>query len=162
MSPVRGTTGGGGVPPGDRRSHPAGGGDWAGELDWVDPRAGTPPPRRGGVGALFARWSSREPRRRAPRSPRSRRFLIRRLVALGALALVVFAAWFLIELYQPFAGSGGASVTVSIPRGASGGTVGNLLAADGVVSSSFFFDLRASLAGDSSKFRAGIYTLRRG
>jgi UPF0755 protein len=111
--------------------------------------------------AVLARLAAR---RRAPKAgggPR-KRFLLRRLVALSVLVIVVFAAWFLIELFQPFHGGGGASVTLSIPQGASGGTVGTLLAADGVVSSSFFFDLRSSLAGDSNKFRAGVYTLKRG
>jgi uncharacterized YceG family protein len=83
-------------------------------------------------------------------------------VALAVLAIVVFAAWFLIELYQPFAGGGGVAVTVSIPPGSTGSSVGKLLADDGVVSSSFFFKLRASLAGDSNKFRAGVYTLKHG
>jgi uncharacterized YceG family protein len=161
MSPLRRRTGGGGQPPGGRSSSPAGGGDWAGDLDWVEPRTGEQPATQRGLGGVLGRWAERDRAPRRPRDPRSRRFLIRRLVALAVLALVVFAAWFLISLYQPFHGAGGASVTVSIPSGASGGTVGTLLADDGVVSSSFFFDLRASLAGDSNKFRSGVYTLRR-
>jgi UPF0755 protein len=107
-------------------------------------------------------WLEARGRASGPHRGPRKRFLIRRLVALAVLALVVFAAWFLISLFQPFHGAGGASVTVSIPSGASGGTVGTLLADDGVVSSSFFFDLRSSLAGDSGKFRAGVYTLKHG
>ena len=124
----------------------------------------TPELARKSDGPADCRPSWRGSRRRAPKAgggPR-KRFLLRRLVALSVLVIVVFAAWFLIELFQPFHGGGGASVTLSIPQGASGGTVGTLLAADGVVSSSFFFDLRSSLAGDSNKFRAGVYTLKRG
>jgi UPF0755 protein len=161
VSPLRGGTGGGSQPPDEHGSHPAAGGDWAEDLDWVDPRAGEEERRPGGLQAVLARLAAR---RRAPKAgggPR-KRFLLRRLVALSVLVIVVFAAWFLIELFQPFHGGGGASVTLSIPQGASGGTVGTLLAADGVVSSSFFFDLRSSLAGDSNKFRAGVYTLKRG
>ncbi|MGD0980777.1 MAG: endolytic transglycosylase MltG [Solirubrobacteraceae bacterium] len=160
MSPLRGRTGGGSQPPDEHGSHPAAGGDWAEDLDWVDPRAGQQARRPGGLQAALARLAARRGRGRAG-GPR-KRFLIRRLVALAVLAFVVFAAWFLIELFQPFHGGGGASVTVSIPQGASGGTVGTLLSDDGVVSSSFFFDLRSSLAGDSDKFRAGVYTLKRG
>lgn len=161
MSPLRGRTGGGSQPPDEHGSHPAAGGDWAEDLDWVDPRAGEEERRPGGLQAVLARFAAR---RRAPKAGGGsrKRFLIRRLVALSLLVFVVFAAWFLIELFQPFHGGGGASVTLSIPQGASGGTVGTLLADDGVVSSSFFFDLRSSLAGDSDKFRAGVYTLKRG
>jgi uncharacterized YceG family protein len=161
MSPLRGRSGGGSQPQDPHSSHPAAGGDWAGDLDWVDPHTGESPPAERGLSGVFARWGARQQAPRRPRDPRSRRFVVRRLVALAVLAVVVFAAWFLIELFQPFHGGGGASVTVSIPNGASGGTVGTLLAGDGVVSSSFFFDLRASLAGDSNKFKAGVYTLKR-
>jgi UPF0755 protein len=161
VSPLRGRTGGGSQPPDQHGSHPAGGGDWSEDLDWVDPNAGEEARRPGGLRVLRARLAARR-RAGGPGGGRRKRFLIRRLVALAVLAFVVFAAWFLIELFQPFHGAGGAGVTVSIPRGASGGTVGTLLAGDGVVSSKFFFDLRSSLAGDSDKFRAGVYTLKRG
>jgi UPF0755 protein len=161
VSPIRGRTGGGSKPPDQHGSHPAAGGDWARDLDWVDPKAGTQERRPGGLQLFLERLAARRRARRPAGGPR-KRFLIRRLVALGVLAFVVFAAWFLISLFQPFHGGGGASVTVSIPAGASGGTVGTLLAKDGVVSSSFFFDLRSSLAGDSNKFRAGVYTLKHG
>jgi UPF0755 protein len=161
VSPLRGRTGGGSQPPDQHGSHPAAGGDWAGDLDWVDPRAGAEERRPGGLQVFLERLAARRRARRPAGGPR-KRFLIRRLVALGVLAFVVFAAWFLISLFQPFHGAGTASVTVSIPAGASGGTVGTLLADDGVVSSSFFFDLRSSLAGDSNKFRAGVYTLKHG
>jgi uncharacterized YceG family protein len=146
-----------------RSSHPAAGGDWAQDLDWVDPQAAGEQQPKPGLGAVLRRWSegrrSAGPRP-APRRPRNRRIIIRRIVALATLAVVAFAAWFLIELYQPFAGGAGTPVTVSIPAGSSGSSVGKLLADDGVVASSFFFKLRASLDGDSNKFRAGVYTLK--
>jgi uncharacterized YceG family protein len=168
MSPRWGRNGPGSQAPPPRSSHPAAGGDWAGDLDWVDPQTGEQQPARRGLAATLSRWSEQRrpgegdgaPRR--PRSRRSRRIIIRRISALFVLAVVVFAAWFLIELYQPFHGGGSGAVTVSIPAGASGSRVGKLLAADDVVSSSFFFDLRASLSGDSNKFRSGVYTLKRG
>ena len=79
-----------------------------------------------------------------------------------ALVVVLFAGWFAFELFQPFTGSGTGSVSVSIPKGASARQIGDMLAADGVVSSGFFFDVRAMLDGDRGKFVAGTFTLRRG
>jgi UPF0755 protein len=165
MSPVWGPRGKGSQDP-PPPAHPAAGGDWARDLDWEDPRAQPSASRRPGPLASLVRWSHSKhappangapPRRRA-----SGRVLVRRLMALVIVAVVVFAAWFLISLYQPFQGSAGAPLTVRIPAGASGSTVGTLLADDGVISSSFFFDIRASLDGDSGKFQAGVYALRRG
>jgi uncharacterized YceG family protein len=42
------------------------------------------------------------------------------------------------------------------------GEIGDLLAQKGVVSSSFFFELRARLAGDSGDLKPGVYTMQRG
>jgi UPF0755 protein len=78
------------------------------------------------------------------------------------LAVVVFAAWFLVELFQPFGGPGVGVVTVDIPSGAGASQIGDQLAARGVVSSSFFFGLRVRLDGDGPKLRHGIVTLRHG
>ena len=100
--------------------------------------------------------------RRGPRRPSRRRYRLRRALALAVIVLVAFAAWFLIELFQPFAGAGSGLVTVDIPSGAGASAIGDVLAAHGVVSSSFFFDLRARLDGDGSKLRHGVVTLRRG
>jgi UPF0755 protein len=164
MSPRWGRNGGGSQTPPQHSSHPAGGGDWAQDLDWIDPHSGEPRQARRGFGASLRSWSEGKRSATSQRPPRrrNRKIIVRRLVALATLAIVVFAAWFLIELYQPFAGGGGVPVTVSIPPGSTGSSVGKLLADDGVVSSSFFFKLRASLDGDSNKFRAGVYTLKHG
>jgi uncharacterized YceG family protein len=79
------------------------------------------------------------------------------------LAIVGVAAWFLISLFQPFGGgSGSGVVTVTIPQGASVSDIGDVLAKDKVVSSSFFFELRARLAGDSGDLKPGIYRLKKG
>ena len=75
---------------------------------------------------------------------------------------MAFAAWFAIELFQPFAGAGTGIVTVDIPNGANASQIGDLLAARGVVSSSFFFNLRARLDGDGPRLRHGIVSLRHG
>lgn len=100
----------------------------------------------------------RAARRRPP--PSRGRYRLRRAIALAGLVIVLFAAWFATRLFQPFAGSGSGRVVVVVPRGASSRAIGDLLAARGVVSSGFFFDLRASLDGDRSKLRAGSFTLR--
>jgi UPF0755 protein len=51
-------------------------------------------------------------------------------------------------------------VTVVIPAEAGASRIGDILAAKGVVSSSFFFDLRAALAGDRGKLRSGTFQMR--
>ena len=104
----------------------------------------------------------------APTGPRGRRpvsrkrIRARRAIALVTIVIVAFVAWFLIELFQPFTGSGSGSLTVVIKRGESTGQIGDELASRGVISSSFFFGVRAALDGDRSKFRAGLYQLRHG
>jgi uncharacterized YceG family protein len=82
------------------------------------------------------------------------------LLAVLALLLAGGAIWFMFELYQPFHGSPHGSVTVTIPAHASSRQIGNELARDRVVSSGFFFDLRATLAGERGDLRAGTYTLQ--
>jgi UPF0755 protein len=75
--------------------------------------------------------------------------------------LAAAVVWFLAELFQPFAGDGHGSVTVVIPPHSSVSKVGDLLEHDGVISSSFFFELRATLSGDRSDLRAGTYHLKK-
>ena len=74
-----------------------------------------------------------------------------RIVALLALVLVVLAGWFLWSIYQPGAGEGSGRVVVHVPRGASVGEIGDLLADRGVIDSSFFFSLRAKLSGSAAR-----------
>jgi uncharacterized YceG family protein len=93
---------------------------------------------------------------------RPRRKHSRKMRVLAVLALVLVAAliWFLIELFQPFHGSGHGSVTVTVPPHSSSSKVGDILERDGVVASSVFFDIRATLAGDRGKLRAGSYRMK--
>jgi uncharacterized YceG family protein len=111
----------------------------------------------------------RPPRgRRAVRAPRERsgaprgRSTAARIVAVAVLVLAIVAIWFLDQLFQPFSGSGRGNVVVTVPSGSSTGSIGDRLARDGVISSSFFFGLRATLEGDRGKLRAGTYHLKRG
>lgn len=99
----------------------------------------------------------RPPRPRRTGSPR----WPRRIVALLLLAIVAVAIWFLISLFQPFGGSGSGRVTVAIPRGANVGAIGDILSKRGVVSSSFFFELRTRLSGRSGDLKPGVYHLKR-
>ena len=46
-----------------------------------------------------------------------------------------------------------------IPAGADAGSIGTLLADQGVISSPFFFELRATIGGDRGNLRAGTYKL---
>ena len=86
--------------------------------------------------------------------------MARRVIAVVALAVVAAAAWFLISLFQPFTSSGSGSVTVSVPHGANVSTIGDILAKRGVVSSSFFFELRTRLSGRSGDLKPGVYHLK--
>ncbi|MFN2615906.1 MAG: endolytic transglycosylase MltG [Thermoleophilaceae bacterium] len=96
-----------------------------------------PPPRRGGNGR------------------------VRVLLALGGGAGAILLAWLLISLFQPFGGDGGGRTQVVVPRGAGVGEIADLLDRRGVVSSSFFFSLRAHLSGRGDELKAGVYTLRK-
>jgi UPF0755 protein len=104
-------------------------------------------------------------RRPAPQRRRSHPSRVRkwggRLVAVLALALAVGAIWFLVQLYQPFHGSPQGIVTVTIQPHSTSRQVGDELAQAGVVSSGFFFDVRATLAGERGDLRAGTYHLQR-
>jgi uncharacterized YceG family protein len=81
------------------------------------------------------------------------------------LALVILLAaavvWFLWSLYQPFHGDGSGRVAVSIPKSSGVGEIGSLLEKRGVISSSFFFGARATLAGKRGDMKPGRYTLKR-
>jgi len=124
------------------------------EDEHVDELPPEPPIRR----AARPRRPARRPTSREP-TPRSHR---RRLLALIPLVLAVALVWFLIELFQPFIGSPHGRITVRIPPRSSSSQVGDLLASKGVVSSSFFFELRATLEGDRGDLRSGTFQLRYG
>jgi peptidoglycan lytic transglycosylase G len=84
-----------------------------------------------------------------------------RVAALLALAAVVFVIWFLASVFQPFAGPGHGSVIVNIPKGSSAGRIGSILADDGVISSGFFFGVRALLEGKRGDLHSGRYRMQR-
>jgi UPF0755 protein len=98
--------------------------------------------------------------RREPAGPPVTHSRRRRIIAVVALLLALVLVWFLVELFQPFHGDGHGSVTVVIPPHSSVGKIGDQLEHDGVISSSFFFQLRATLNGDRSDLRPGTYHLK--
>jgi peptidoglycan lytic transglycosylase G len=122
------------------------------------------------------RKNRREPRRRPRKGPVQRRHAVEfgkvkrkrkhswaaRLFGLLALVAVGLVIWFLVETFQPFHSTGHQRVTVVIPPHSSVGTVAKILAQDGVVPSGFFFEVRATLAGDRSNLRSGTYHLHQG
>ncbi len=112
--------------------------------------------RAAGRGALRGRGA-----RARPAGAGGRRRLTRaRGAALLALVAAVALVWFLLSLFQPFAGSGSGSVIVQIPKGSSSSRIGSILAHDGVVSSGFFFDVRALLEGKRSSLHSGRFALK--
>ncbi len=83
----------------------------------------------------------------------------------GALVALVVAAgliWFAVQLFQPLHGSSHGHITVIVPAKATSSQIGDLLARDGVIDSSLFFQLRATLAGERSDLRSGVYHLQLG
>ena len=84
------------------------------------------------------------------------------MFAVLAVVAALAAVWFLVELFQPFHGSGHGRVTVTIPPNSSASKIGELLEHDGVISSSFFFELRATLGGERGDLRSGTYHLQQG
>jgi uncharacterized YceG family protein len=102
-----------------------------------------------------------QPRRRpAPR--RRKHSWVGRIFALFVLVLAAAVIWFLIQLFQPFHGSPRGSVTVTVPGHSNAREIGDELAKDGVIPSGFFFELRATLAGERSDLLAGTYHLQKG
>jgi UPF0755 protein len=109
----------------------------------------------GGRGALARAGRAPSERRGAPRLTRARG------AALLALAAAIAAVWFLLSLFQPFAGGGSGSVIVDIPKSSSSSRIGSILAHDGVVSSGFFFELRALVEGKRGELHSGAFRLKR-
>ena len=92
-----------------------------------------------------------------------RRVTRARVAALVALVLAAALVWFLISLFQPFSGGAGSGrVIVVIPKGSSSSKIGSILSRDGVVSSGFFFNLRATLDGKRGSLHSGRFDLKHG
>jgi UPF0755 protein len=104
------------------------------------------------VGNAYQRYKAK------PRGvPKGRRGM-RRVAPVVGLVLLIPVAWFLISLFQPFKGDGDGAVSVTVPAGSSSGQVGDLLAERDVIGSSFFFSLRARMAG--ADLKSGTFQMR--
>jgi UPF0755 protein len=75
--------------------------------------------------------------------------------------VVAAAAWFLLSLFQPFKDDGQGAVRVTVPSGYGVSQVGDLLERRGVVSSAFFFKVRATVARKRGDIKPGTFRLRR-
>ena len=102
------------------------------------------------------------PVKRRRRPPGKRHSWLGRIASLVALVVAGGLVWFLVELFQPLGTSPHGHVTVTIRPHSSASQIGNQLAADHVIASGFFFNLRATLAGDRSDMRSGTYHLQQG
>ncbi len=108
-------------------------------------------PGREATRALGATSRDSRRRRRAPGR--------RTVIVLFVLLIVCAIAWFANALFQPFHGAGHGRVAVVVPPNSSSKKIGDILEQDGVVSSGFFFALRARLSGKSSALRPGHYVM---
>lgn len=125
------------------------------------PRAAPPPPA---AGVRHDGWLAEAQRLthtgggagRGRRGPR-------RLIALGALGLILLAiAWFAFSLFEPLRGDGdGKPVRVTIPQGSSLSQIADRLEKSGVIADAGFFQLRARISGHSGDLLPGTYELRK-
>lgn len=86
-------------------------------------------------------------------------------MAIAAILVVLAILWFLEALFEPLAGSGHGSVTVTIPPHSSTAQIANILERQGVIGCAFpdctlLFKIRTALAGDSGKLLPGTYQLK--
>ncbi|HEV2997937.1 MAG TPA: endolytic transglycosylase MltG [Solirubrobacteraceae bacterium] len=124
---------------------------------------GPPSPRKSRAEGkeLLARRAVRRSEQRERQMRRRGRSTRARIVAVGALVAVALVIWFLLALFQPFAGAGSGRVIVAIPKGSSSSEIGSILSREGVVSSGFLFQLRALLEGRRGDLHSGRFELRR-
>jgi UPF0755 protein len=86
----------------------------------------------------------------------------RRFAVVIAAALLGGALWFINSTFQPFHGAGSGGVRVVIPAGTDAGQIGDKLEQAGVIDSSFFFNVNATLTMRRGDLRNGSYLLRKG
>lgn len=88
-----------------------------------------------------------------------------RNVGIAAVILVLLiGGWFLLSVFQPFAGDGKGEgkVPVTIPKGSNVAAIGDLLAEKDIVASAKKFGWRAKWSGKSEDFKAGRYVFGAG
>ncbi len=131
-------------------------------------RSAAPPPATEESAAQPAGRRFRRPSRpgggKPPRAPRTGSFRRRRIAALVAVLAGILLVWFLVAFFQPFAGDGEGSgtVTVEIPEGSDAADIAKILDDQGVVTSARLFEWRLRLAGKADDIQADTYTLASG
>lgn len=90
--------------------------------------------------------------------------MARNVFLFAAIAVVIVGGWFLLSVFQPFAGDGEGEgkVPVTIPKGSDVSSIGSLLAEKDVVSSARKFGWRAKWSGKAEDFKAGRYVFGAG
>jgi uncharacterized YceG family protein len=78
-----------------------------------------------------------------------------------ALVVIALALYVINAAFQPFHGAGEGAVRVHIPAGATVGDIGGILQRAGVIKSSTFFAVNATLTGRRGRLHPGTYTLHR-
>jgi UPF0755 protein len=140
------------------------------ELVEVGATVGEPtrPRRRGSAAAgPLPRPAARTARRHSPAKPARRptgaggRWR-RRFAVVIAMALLGGALWFINSTFQPFHGAGSGGVAVVVPKGADAGQIGDILEHAGVIDSSFFFQVNATVTMRRGDLIDGRYLLRKG
>jgi UPF0755 protein len=104
--------------------------------------------------------SRRKPPTTRPRAPRPSRWG-RRIFALIALVAIGAALYFINAVFQPFHGSGQGAVRVHIPSGSTVSQIGDILERAGVIDSSTYFGVNATLTFRRDRLHPGTYTLHR-
>ena len=85
----------------------------------------------------------------------------RRLLAVSPLLLALAVIWFAWSVFEPLKGHGHGRVDVTIPARSSVSAVGRILERQHVVSSGFFFSVRAFVSGRRGDIRPGHFVLAR-
>lgn len=96
--------------------------------------------------------------RKKQRLAARRRYRRRRTVAAVVILALIASIWL---LFQPFAGKGHGTVRLYIPRGAGVGKIAEMLDQNGVISSAFLFEVRATISGSSGDLKPGHYILKK-
>jgi uncharacterized YceG family protein len=128
-----------------------------------------PGPRRRGSAAPSSpiRPAARSGRRTSPAKPARRPtgaggHWRRRFAVVIAMVLLGGALWFINSTFQPFHGAGSGGVAVVVPKGADAGQIGDILEKAGVIDSSFFFQVNATVTMRRGDLLNGRYLLRKG
>jgi len=151
--------------------------EWSPEWDFEPEPVGVGADRARATGAASLAPRRGRPARRASAARPSRRGSVaaphrgptgaggrwrRRFAAAVAMAALAAALWAINSTFQPFHGSGSGAAKVVIPPGANAGAIGDRLEQAGVIDSSFFFGLNATLTLRRGDLRDGSYLLRKG